>query len=185
MSGDPVRGVREGSLTGMAGQIITLVGVLVGALTSFFATTMAERARFRRTLATRWDERKLDTYIEYISCVKEAVRTARQAVEAWERGEDNSAPLSEMEAAEARRSVLFEGLVLLSDDAAAEAAKTVNQRVWDLLECARHPVGDASARRLELSMLVIDELNGLHGAARSDLTIGHTWSEARARTSAS
>ncbi|RAG86441.1 hypothetical protein DN069_06400 [Streptacidiphilus pinicola] len=36
------------------------VGVLLGALTSFLATTMAERAKFRRAMATRWDERRLD-----------------------------------------------------------------------------------------------------------------------------
>lgn len=160
-------------MIGMGSQIITLVGVLVGALTSFLATSMAERAKFRRTLATRWDERKLDTYIEYISCVKEAVRSARQAVDMWERGEDNSVHLSDMDAAEAKRSILFEGLVLLSDHSAAETAKAVNQRLWDLLEFARNPCGDdAAARRLEMSMRVIGELNSFHEAARSDLAIG-------------
>ncbi|WP_314245124.1 hypothetical protein [Streptomyces sp. DSM 40907] len=44
----------------MITQIVTLIGVLVGALTSFLATTMAERTRHQRSMATRWDERKLD-----------------------------------------------------------------------------------------------------------------------------
>lgn len=92
----------------MATQVITLVGVLLGALTSFFAASLAERAKFRQTLATRWDERKLDTYIEYISSVKETNRAARQTLEAHELGEDITALLGEMEAAEARRSILFE-----------------------------------------------------------------------------
>jgi uncharacterized membrane protein YccC len=48
------------SLIDMAGQIVTLIGVLIGALTSFFATALAERARFRRTMATRWDEQTWD-----------------------------------------------------------------------------------------------------------------------------
>lgn len=62
---------REGTLSITATQIFTLVGVLIGALTSYFAAAaVAERARFRRELATRWDERKLDTYIEYVTCVR-------------------------------------------------------------------------------------------------------------------
>jgi hypothetical protein len=164
--------LQVGNLISMTSQIITLVGVLVGALTSFFATSMAERARFHRTLATRWDERKLDAYIEYISCVKEEVRASRQAIEAGERGEDNAEALSEMAAAEARRSILFEGLVLLSNEAAADAARTVNQRTWDLLEWTLDPGAEASARRSELSTLVIEALNILHRAARSDLAMG-------------
>ncbi|MET8955943.1 hypothetical protein [Streptomyces sp. NPDC004533] len=55
----------------MISQILTILGVLIGALTSYLSTSAAERARHRRTLATRWDERKLDTYIEYATCVKE------------------------------------------------------------------------------------------------------------------
>jgi hypothetical protein len=158
----------------MVSQIITLVGVLLGAVTSFCATSLAERARFRQTLATRWDERKLDTYIEYISCVKQAVRAAREALDAHERGEDSSEPRSAMDAAEARRSVLFEGLVLLGDDAASQAAMTVNERLWTLLLCARDPVAGSIASREELSSSIIEALNGLHQAARSDLAIGKT-----------
>jgi hypothetical protein len=155
----------------MTSQIITLVGVLAGAFLSFAATHWVERTKFRQTLATRWDERKLDAYIQYISCVKEEVRTARQAVEASERGDDNTEALAEMEAAEARRSVLFEGLILLSDDAAADAARAVNERTWDLLKWARRPGPEPSARQRELSHLVIEALNVLHLAARRDLAM--------------
>ncbi|MGV9883796.1 hypothetical protein [Streptomyces sp. NPDC003006] len=158
----------------MASQIITLIGVLLGAVTSFFATSLAERAKFRQTLATRWDERKLDTYIEYISCVKGANRGAKQALEAYERGENTAELLAEMDAAEARRSVVFEGFVLLVDDAASEAAATVNERLWALLRCARDPAGASAAVRRELSPSLIEALNGLHKAARSDLAIGKT-----------
>ncbi|MFF4231190.1 hypothetical protein [Streptomyces sp. NPDC001820] len=157
----------------MTSQIITLIGVLAGALVSFVATHWAERTRFRQTLATRWDERKLDAYIQYISCIKEEVRTARQAVEASERGDDNTGALTAMETAEARRSVLFEGLILLSNDAAVDAARAVNERTWSLLEWARCPGGEASTRHRELSNLVIEALNSLHGAARQDLAMQH------------
>ncbi|MEV7793008.1 hypothetical protein AB0O68_13590 [Streptomyces sp. NPDC087512] len=158
----------------MASQIITLVGVLLGAVTSFFAATLAERAKFRQALATRWDERKLDAYVEYVSCVKQASRAAKLALEARGRGEDPSEALAEMEAAEDRRSVLFEGLVLLAEDAASQAAATANERLWDLLRCAREPTGVSAARREELGSALVTALNTLHKAARADLAIGRS-----------
>ncbi len=123
----------------MATQVLTLVGVLIGALTSYVTSALAERAKFRRELATRWDERKLDTYIAYVSCIKEILRSAMEAGRARDRGEDASAALAEMEESEKRRSVLFETFVLLSGEAAAEAAHAVNQRTWELLGLARDP----------------------------------------------
>lgn len=152
----------------MATQIITLVGVLIGALTSYFATTMAERTKLRHLMATRWDERKLDTYIEYVSCIKEIQRAAMDAGRARDQGKDASDALTEMEESEKRRSVLFEAFVLLSDDKAATAAHAVNQRTWELLRMARLPSsGTAELRPIPL----VQALNVLHEAARSDLTI--------------
>ncbi|NEA18854.1 hypothetical protein [Streptomyces halstedii] len=152
----------------MATQIFTLVGVLIGALTSYFATTVAERAKFRREMATRWDERKLDTYIEYLTCVKQIQRAAMAAGQAREQGVDASEALAAMEESENRRSVLFETFVLLSNEKAATAAHTVNQRTWELLRMARTPSsGTAELRPIPL----VEALNVLHEAARSDLTI--------------
>ncbi|MER6717389.1 MULTISPECIES: hypothetical protein [Streptomyces] len=152
----------------MATQIFTLVGVLIGALTSYFATTVAERAKFRRAMATRWDERKLDTYIEYLTCVKQIQRAAMAAGRAREQGMDASEALAAMEESENRRSILFETFVLLSNEKAATAAHTVNQRTWDLLGTARIPSsGTAELRPIPL----VEALNVLHEAARSDLTI--------------
>jgi hypothetical protein len=47
-------------LSRVISQIVTLVGVIVGALASYLATAGAERARHRRMMSTRWDERKLN-----------------------------------------------------------------------------------------------------------------------------
>ncbi|WP_406410176.1 hypothetical protein OG923_16830 [Streptomyces halstedii] len=152
----------------MATQIFTLVGVLIGALTSYFATTVAERAKFRREMATRWDERKLDTYIEYLTCVKQIQRAAMAAGRAREQGMDAAEALAAMEENENRRSILFETFVLLSNEKAATAAHTVNQRTWELLRTARTPSsGTAELRPIPL----VEALNVLHEAARSDLTI--------------
>ncbi|AJE41468.1 hypothetical protein [Streptomyces nodosus] len=155
----------------MATQIITLVGVLIGALTSYLATAIAERAKFRRLIATRWDERKLDTYIEYVSCIKTIQRAAMDAGRARDQRKDASDALAEMEESENRRSVLFETFVLLSNEKAATAAHTVNQRTWELLGMARIPSSGMAELR---SIPLVEALNVLHEAARSDLTIsGH------------
>ncbi|MFJ3702479.1 MULTISPECIES: hypothetical protein [Streptomyces] len=152
----------------MATQIFTLVGVLIGALTSYFATVVAERAKFRREMATRWDERKLDTYIQYVTCIKEIQRAALEAGRAHDAGTDASDALQEMEESENRRSILFETFVLLSNERAATAAHTVNQQTWKLLRTARVPSnGMAEIRPIPL----VEALNVLHEAARSDLTI--------------
>ncbi|MFF7031295.1 hypothetical protein ACFZAK_25485 [Streptomyces albidoflavus] len=95
----------------MATQILTLVGVLIGALTSYFATASVERAKFRREMTTRWDERKLETYIEYVTCIKEISRAARDAGRARDEGRDPAEALWAMEASENKRSVLFETFV--------------------------------------------------------------------------
>lgn len=152
----------------MATQIFTLVGVLIGALTSYAATTVAERAKFRREIATRWDERKLDTYIAYVTCVKEIQRAAMAAGLARDRGVDATDALNEMEESENRRSILFETVILLSNGKASAAAHTVNQRTWELLNAARTPSGGVAELR---PIPLLEALNVLHEAARSDLTI--------------
>ncbi|WP_433663597.1 hypothetical protein ACQPW1_16600 [Nocardia sp. CA-128927] len=124
-------------LQDMAAQLITLAGVIVGALATFLSTSLADRSRFRRVLETRWDERKLDVYAEYVSCVKAETRIARKHSEPdIARGE--SLTMSDLDAAEALRSHLFEKLVLLADPRVTEAAHVVNREVWDLLRIATH-----------------------------------------------
>ncbi|CAM5333530.1 hypothetical protein Sdia_59070 [Streptomyces diastaticus subsp. diastaticus] len=127
-----------------------------------------ERAKFRREMTTRWDERKLDTYIQYVTCVKEISRAAMAAGRARDQGTDPSEALWEMETSENKRSILFETFVLLGNDKAATAAHEVNRRTWELLRAARKPDSGAAA----LDVPLVEALNGLHQAARADLTTG-------------
>jgi hypothetical protein len=52
------------------GQLPALVGVLVGALASYLVTVATERRRWRRSMDTRWDERRVVAYAEYATAVK-------------------------------------------------------------------------------------------------------------------
>lgn len=150
----------------MSAQLITLAGVIVGALASFLSTSWADRSRFRRVLETRWDERKLDVYAEYVSCVKAEVRIARKYSEP-DIAQQETPSVSDLDAAEALRSNLFEKLVLLADPRVTEAAHVVNRELWDLLRIVTHASTPEESRRA--ADKVIAALNGLHVVARQDL----------------
>ncbi|WP_051192603.1 hypothetical protein [Nocardia jiangxiensis] len=51
-------------------QLITLAGVLVGAGATFAATTHTERIKWRRSIETRWDDKRLIAYSEYANALK-------------------------------------------------------------------------------------------------------------------
>ncbi|OLZ70932.1 hypothetical protein AV521_13100 [Streptomyces sp. IMTB 2501] len=153
----------------MISQIVTLVGVLVGALTSYLSVTVAERTRHRRSMATRWDERKLNAYVEYATCVKEVVGVAKSARRAEEGSEAHKEFMAAMEEGELRRSALFETLMLLAAPPAIEAAHVINVALWERLDRAR--------RHDPPSVADVDEfhelLNTYHDRAREDLGISN------------
>lgn len=155
----------------MTTQIITLIGVFIGAAVSYFATTATERARHKRAMETRWDERKLNIYADYGSAVKQVNRAARDALAA--RGEPRklTALITKMDEAEAHRSILFETLMLLADPTAVEVANAVNQKLWQLLDIVRSPVTADDIDRERLAIELMSALTELHERARLDLGI--------------
>lgn len=102
-------------------EIWALAGVFIGALLSFTASYLAERANWRRSQAVRWDERRLAIYADYGNAVKAVVNlSARIAAEIGlnpeadplASPEENLAGLAQ---AEARRSTSSETFRLLAD----------------------------------------------------------------------
>src|SRR3982751_2935515 len=73
----------------MWGQVFTLLGVVLGAGTSYVFTSRLERARNQREMVIRWDVRKYDAFTEYLAAVTQMARVAGQLVR--ERGFDNLA----------------------------------------------------------------------------------------------
>ncbi|AXG77574.1 hypothetical protein [Streptomyces paludis] len=51
-------------------QVPALIGVVVGALGSYLAVTLGDRARFRREQAARWEDRRLTAYTDYARSLK-------------------------------------------------------------------------------------------------------------------
>ncbi|MFJ6788101.1 hypothetical protein [Streptomyces angustmyceticus] len=60
-------------MSGFLQQLPALIGVLVGALGSYLATTRGDQARFRREQAARWDERRLAAYTDFARVLKKSV----------------------------------------------------------------------------------------------------------------
>lgn len=52
-------------------QVPMLLGVVVGAATSYLVTVTTERSRWRRQQAVRWDDRRLSAHTDYARAVKE------------------------------------------------------------------------------------------------------------------
>ena len=46
-------------------QLPALIGVVIGALGSYLAVSLGDRARYRRDTAARWRDRRLTTYVAF------------------------------------------------------------------------------------------------------------------------
>ena len=49
----------------VSSQLLVLAGVIVGALASYLTTAATERARWKRTLDSRWADRRVEAYAAY------------------------------------------------------------------------------------------------------------------------
>ncbi|PBC80914.1 hypothetical protein SAMN05216511_6456 [Streptomyces sp. KS_16] len=57
-------------------QLPALIGVVIGALGSYLASTRGDQARFRREQAARWEERRLTAYADFARSLKKSVTLA-------------------------------------------------------------------------------------------------------------
>ena len=159
----------------MVAQVFTLIGVALGALASYLATSASERARDRREVAKGWEQRKFDCYAEFLHEAKLMCVLARRMAASLgltERSGDRLAPeegaplLTE---AEVRRAVAMEKLRLLADANTTAAVARINEVVWRMEWIARGLI-DASPEQWretdEASALAFDEF---HRCARREL----------------
>lgn len=157
-------------------QLLTLVAVVVGAITSFVTTSLNERRRFRREQATHWANQKLDAYLDYLNAVKQMNRLSRRI--AAVRGIGNRAPalespdaLSLLAEAEGRRANASEKVALLGDAATVAAVRELNREVWRLEWIARGLLHPDQAAWEASNQSLIRKLNILHERIRTELGI--------------
>ncbi|HEY0536838.1 MAG TPA: hypothetical protein VGD53_00645 [Actinoallomurus sp.] len=158
----------------LAEQLVTVGAVLAGAAGTYLTSRLADRDRFTRELRVRWDERRLDAYVVYLTAVKNVYRCAQQALSALlddDELKDRDALLAEMRAAEAERSRAFEQVMLLGDTPTIQAAHDLNDRLWKLERPARGAEEIGKDMWHERSDEWLVALNEFHSHAREGLAV--------------
>jgi hypothetical protein len=129
-------------------QLPALVGVLVGAVATYGATSAAERARWRRAQSVRWDEKRVDAYAEYALALKQVISVTLRLVARRDSGPGAGslpeAELAALDAAEEQRTVKWETVLLLGSSEVVVAARTWHQCVFRLERLAQGQPSDMS-----------------------------------------
>jgi hypothetical protein len=159
-------------------QLITLLGVIVGAASSYLAGSAMERTRYRRDLDQRWTERKLDAYVTYLSDIKKMRAIARRILH--DTGIDASLPvgltkeegLPLLGEAEANRSVSAELVLLVGSKEVIDALHVLNRAVWRIEWFARGLIDNADAEAWrQASSEYAAAINSFQECARRDVHV--------------
>ncbi|WBB52579.1 hypothetical protein [Verrucosispora sp. WMMD573] len=121
-------------MDGIAAQLPALLGVLVGAVGTIVATSLADRSRWRRNQTVRWDERRLDAYAEFARALKEAHTIASRLIGGYL---DRDAELAALAEADFRHTLSWENVLLLGDGPTVTAARAWRDSVWAVERLAR------------------------------------------------
>nr|WP_232328552.1 cytochrome P450 [Kibdelosporangium sp. MJ126-NF4]CEL23501.1 putative secreted protein [Kibdelosporangium sp. MJ126-NF4]CTQ89115.1 putative secreted protein [Kibdelosporangium sp. MJ126-NF4] len=153
-------------------QILTFVGVLLGAAATFLVTTVTERTRWRRAQVARWDEKRLQAYTEYANTVKQMVRLCRRVAETKKllpTGEpvDIDDAFTALSEAETDRALKWETVLLLGDPATVVAARAWHEQVWQLESILRNDE-TSFVDAYKKAMLLRNEF---YAQARADLNV--------------
>jgi hypothetical protein len=159
------------------GQLGVLAGVVIGALATYLTTAATERARWRRDLDSRWDDRRIEAYAAYGRAVKEIVSISSRI--AAGRGLGNAseplAPTSEnmalLAGAGATRAGLWETVLLLGNPDTVAAARAWHESAWRLEWFARGRLTSENANWQQARSAVNDARSLFYESARTDLGV--------------
>ncbi|MFF0659134.1 hypothetical protein [Micromonospora tulbaghiae] len=118
-------------------QAPTFVGVAVGALLSFVLSTVADRTRWRRDVAIRWDPQRMTVYAEYAFAVREMYEIVLAVAIRHGYGQGSSRPVvpgtnTALAEADADRAARFEAVLLIGNPQTVAAARRWHQALWHL-----------------------------------------------------
>ncbi|MEV4296090.1 hypothetical protein [Microbispora rosea] len=160
----------------IVGQVVTLLAVVIGALTSFVVTTVGDRLRFRRERSRHWADKKLEAYAEYLIAVKSMNQISRRI--AAGRGIDRRAPalsgdeaLALLAQAEARRAGASEMVALIGEASVVASVRVLNREVWRLEWVARGLLDTDEVAWEACNQAYVRALNAVHESIRRDLHI--------------
>jgi hypothetical protein len=157
---------------------LVLAGVVIGALASYLTTAATERARWRRILDSRWDDRRVDAYASYAEAVKDMISISSRIAAA--RGiavSPQPLPLNEenlelLALAGVKRAAAWEAVLLLGHPETVVAARTWHETVWRLERFARGTVTGEHEDWEEARTEVNRARSAFYESARNDLQVG-------------
>lgn len=128
-------------------QLLTLLGVAVGALASFVSTRLVDRSRWQREESLRWDTKRLECYSEFSSSIGHFINiayriTAGLNLPANVQPLDAGTGLAVMAAAEGELSLKWEQVLMLGSPEAITAAQEWRHEAWHLESFARRSRSD-------------------------------------------
>lgn len=161
-------------------QLPALLGVVIGALGSYFAVVRGDQVRFRREREARWEERRLTVYADYARALKTSV-TLTYRIAAHFGNDPHPYPLSPAEAepllaeATVARDPSGEALLLLGSTAVVEKARVWVVALMEMERFLREERRDPEAWRDLLDRQRIGR-EGYYSAVREDLALppGHS-----------
>lgn len=166
----------------LVGQVVTIAAVVIGALTTHLTNHLLERQRVRHVLLTRWDERKLETYAQYVDAVRTCIYSAVALYEARtglaQPIRPNDRLTEDLTDAEAARSRAFERVMLLAHEDVIEAAHAVNTATKAVDWRARGTTEGPLSEWRDLNREAFRAINAFHEAARADLGVLGTFQSA-------
>ena len=159
-------------------QAPVLLGVIIGALGSYLTTAATERARWKRALDSRWDDRRVEAYASYAQSVKRMIKVAGRIAAGRDLGGDDEplAPTQEnlelLADAEAERGRQWETVLLLGHPQTVAAGRSWHERAWRLEAYARGLLTGSNSDWQAAISAADDARHAFYESARIDLGVG-------------
>lgn len=135
-------------------QLLTLLGVAVGALASFMSTRALDRSRWRREEDLRWADKRLESYINFSSSIMAYITigyriSAGLGLTKSVQPLDEATGLPALADAESALSVAWEQVMILGSPPVIRAAYAWRNEAWHLDRYARRVLheGDGEFRK--------------------------------------
>jgi len=155
-------------------MVLPLIGVVVGALGSFLASSAGERTRWRREQQARWNARRVEAYAEYGHVVKRVYVLCKQLVEKspylTEGAAEPADGIPELRRLSAERASKWETVLLLGDARTIAAAREWHRAVWEMERIAFGKPANEEEWHRAFTAAILARIR-FHEAARHDLGI--------------
>ncbi|OIK08259.1 hypothetical protein BIV23_00445 [Streptomyces monashensis] len=154
---------------------MTIGAVLLGALSTHVTNHLMERSKNRYQLMTRWDDKKIEAYAEYVDAAKFRIAASVRVYETREGLREHHKPEEELRddlsQAGRRWGSAFERIMLLGGDDAIEASHELNLVLAEIAWQATGRITGSLSEWRERNRTAFRAINAFHDAARQDLGI--------------